>query len=83
LRRNAPGVVHLVHEVINIYRYVVFAAIIASWVAPGSNHPLVVFLHRVTEPLLAPIRKVLPDLGGIDISPIVLLLALQILQKLI
>lgn len=73
----------LANEVINIYRYVVFAAIIASWVAPGSSHPLVVFLNRVTEPLLAPIRKVLPDLGGIDLSPIVLLFALHLVQRLL
>jgi YggT family protein len=40
-------------------------------------------LHRVTEPLLGPIRRMLPDLGGIDISPIILLLALQFLRYLI
>jgi YggT family protein len=73
----------ILYEALSIYRYIVFGAIIASWVAPGSSHPLVQFLYRVTEPVLAPIRKVLPDLGGIDVSPIVLLLGIHLLQRLL
>jgi len=73
----------IAYEALSIYRYIVFGAIIASWVAPGSTHPLVQFLYRVTEPLLAPIRKVLPDLGGIDISPIILLVGIHLLQGLL
>jgi YggT family protein len=73
----------ILHYAIDIYRYVVLAAIVASWVAPGSRHPIVVFLERVTEPLLAPLRKVIPPMGGFDLSPIVLLIALYALERLI
>lgn len=78
-----PVIQSIAHEALDIYRYVLFGAIIASWVAPGSSHPIVVFLNKVTEPVLAPIRKLLPDLGGIDISPIILLFAIHLLQRFI
>lgn len=66
---------------IDLYTYVIFAAIIISWVAPNSEHPAIQLVHRVTEPVFAPIRKMLPDLGGIDLSPIVVLLALRGVQR--
>lgn len=68
-------------QVIEIYRYVVFAAVIASWVAPGSDHPVVLFLEKVTEPVFAPIRKVLPAMSGIDLSPLVVLLGLSLITR--
>lgn len=76
-------IIDILHLVIEIYRYVVLAAIVASWVAPGSNHPVVVFLEKLTEPLLAPLRKVIPPIGGFDLTPIVLLIALYVLERLI
>lgn len=68
---------------IDIYRWVLLAAIVASWVAPNSDHPVVVFLQKVTEPVLAPIRKVLPPMSGIDLSPLALLLVLYLLQRFV
>jgi YggT family protein len=68
---------------IEIYRYVVFAAVIASWVAPGSDHPIVRFLEKLTEPVFAPIRKILPAMGGFDLSPLVVLLGLSLLTRLL
>lgn len=68
---------------IEIYRYVVFAAVIASWVAPGSDHPIVRLLEKLTEPVFAPIRKILPAMGGFDLSPLVVLLGLSLLTRLL
>jgi YggT family protein len=68
-------------QAIEIYRYVVFAAVIASWVAPGSDHPIVRLLERVTEPVFAPIRKVLPPMGGLDLSPLIVLVGLSLLPR--
>jgi YggT family protein len=56
----------------------VFASVILSWVSAGSQIQYLVSL--LVEPLLAPIRRVIPHLGAIDLSPLVLLLGLQILQ---
>lgn len=73
----------ILHHAIGIYRWIVLGAIIASWVAPGSRHPIVVFLEKATEPVLAPLRKVIPPVGGFDLTPIVLLIGLHFLQRLI
>lgn len=81
----------LVVTVLDIYFWIIIATVILSWlvafnVINGSN-PYVrqvgYALRRLTEPVLAPVRRVLPDLGGIDISPIVVLIGLQFLQYLI
>lgn len=71
----------ILFRVIEIYRYVVFAAVIASWVAPGSDHPIVRLLEKVTEPVFAPIRKILPPTGGFDLSPLVVLLGLSLVTR--
>jgi YggT family protein len=81
---------NLVSTVISIYVWLLIAQAILSWlVAFGivNRYNRVVatigdFLWRVTEPLLRPIRRVLPDLGGIDISPVILILLLWFLRNL-
>ena len=70
-------------QILEIYRYVVLAAVIVSWVAPGSDHPIVRFLEIVTEPVFAPIRKVLPQMGGLDLSPLVVLIGLSLITRLL
>jgi len=85
------ALLRLVHAVISIYIWLLIAQAVLSWlVAFGivNRYNRVVatigdFLWRVTEPLLRPIRRVLPDLGGIDISPVVLILLLWFLDGLI
>ena len=81
----------LILTILDIYFWIILATVIMSWliafnVINGAN-PYVrqvgFALRRLTEPLLAPIRGLLPDLGGIDISPIVLLIALQFLRYLV
>jgi YggT family protein len=81
---------HLVSTVISIYIWLLIAQAVLSWlVAFGivNRYNRVVatigdFLWRVTEPLLRPIRRVIPDLGGIDISPVILILLLWFLRDL-
>ena len=81
----------LIDEVINIYTWVVIASAIMSWlVAFGVINVrnqfirvVVDLLYRLTEPLLRPIRRILPNLGGVDISPIILLLGLYFFQSLL
>jgi YggT family protein len=77
--------------VLNLYIYIVIAAAILSWliafnIVNTRNHAVAVigeFLYRITEPVLRPIRSVLPDLGGIDISPIILFLIIILIEKVI
>ena len=54
--------------------------VVLSWVAPDVRNPAVQLLARVCEPVLKPVRRVLPPLGGLDLSPLLLLIALQALR---
>lgn len=81
----------LVLTLLDLYFYVIFATVIMSWliafnVINGSNpyvRQIAHALRRLTEPLLGPIRRMLPNLGAIDISPIVLLIVLQFVRYLV
>jgi YggT family protein len=81
----------LVDTVITIYIWLLIAQAVLSWlvvfgVANRHNRAVATigdFLWRITEPLLRPIRRVLPDLGGIDISPVILILLLWFLRNLL
>lgn len=82
-------IIWLISEIIDIFSFVLFVWVILSILIQlqivNRNQPLVykIFdvLGRFVEPLLKPIRKYMPDLGGIDISPIVLVLLLQFFQR--
>jgi YggT family protein len=81
---------NLVSTVIQIYIWLLIAQAVLSWLVAfgiANRHNRVVamvgdFLWRITEPLLRPIRRVLPDLGGIDVSPVILILLLYFLRNL-
>jgi YggT family protein len=73
----------LLARVIDLYSLVVLAAVILSWVPVDRRNPLVAMTHGLTEPVLAPIRKMIPPMGGLDVSPMVLLIALQLLKGLL
>jgi YggT family protein len=61
----------------------ILARVIVSWTMPQGGGGLVAFLYQVTEPLLAPIRRVLPPTGGIDWSPLIAMLILTTLVRLL
>ena len=81
----------LIVQVIQIYTWVIIVGAVLSWliafnVINTQNrfvYTVVDIIYRVTEPALAPLRRILPDLGGIDISPVVLLLLLFFVQNLL
>lgn len=74
---SALGVVALL---VNIYFFALLAMIILSWVAPASRHPAILLLHQITEPVMAPFRKALPPMGGMDFSPILVFILINIVQ---
>jgi len=73
----------LLARLIDLYSLVVLVAVILSWVPLDRRNPLVTVTHALTEPVLAPIRRVIPPMGGLDLSAMVLLIALQILKGLL
>lgn len=68
---------------LNLYGYIIIARAIMSWVNPNPANPIVQFVCSITDPVLEPIRRALPDMGGIDLSPIVVLVAIWILNYLL
>lgn len=69
----------LIQAVVNIFSLLILARIFMSWLQPDPYNPIVQFLHNVTEPFLAPVRKILPPAGMFDFSPIVVLILAQII----
>lgn len=65
---------------LTIYMWVVIVRAFISWVNPDPYNPVVQFLYRTTEPVLGPIRRRLPYLGGVDISPIIVIMAIVFLK---
>ncbi|AWN37800.1 YggT family protein [Methylobacterium radiodurans] len=81
----------LINTVINLFIYVLIASAVLSWLVAFNvvnvRNPIVAqigeVLYRLTEPALRPIRNLLPNLGGVDISPVILILLLLFVQRLI
>jgi len=69
----------VVGMVLKLYFFALLIMIIASWVAPGSANPALSLINQICEPVMAPFRKVLPAMGGLDLSPILLFFVLQVL----
>ena len=66
-----------------IIKWSILIAIIASWIAPGNPHPALALLNQLAEPVLAPARRLLPPLGGLDLSPILVFLILGVIERLL
>jgi YggT family protein len=77
------SITDLISLLINIYIFAVFARAVLSWLNPGTFNAASSILHSLTEPLLDICRKFIPDLGGIDFSPLALLLFLQLAKMVI
>lgn len=74
------SVIGCVAMVVNIYFIGILVGIILSWVAAGSYNPMVLLIHQLTEPVLAPFRKLLPPMGGLDLSPILVFLVINVIR---
>ena len=72
----------LLIRLIDVYSLIVVASVVVSWTTVPREHPAARLLAQLTEPVLGPIRKVLPPMGGMDFSPLVLLIGLRFLTSL-
>lgn len=72
--------VELASGLLTIYKYILLASVIISWVNADPYNPLVNFIYRVTDPILRRIRRYMPDTGMLDISPLVAFAAIYVLQ---
>lgn len=76
----AWGAVGAMGLLVNVYFFILIAMIVVSWVAPGSRHPAIELIWQISEPVMTPFRSLLPNMGGIDFSPILLFVGLNVLQ---
>jgi YggT family protein len=75
--------VELASGLLTLYKYILLASVVVSWVNADPYNPLVNFIHRVTEPILRRIRRHMPDTGMLDLSPLVAFAAIYVLQIIV
>ena len=69
-------------QLLDLYSLIVLVAVVISWMQLPPSNPIASFAHTMTEPLLDPIRRALPPMGGLDFSPMVLLIGLRMIRSL-
>ena len=75
--------IQIVNLVFQLFELLILARVLLSWINASPYNPVVQFLHNVTEPFLAPVRRILPPTGMFDLSPIVVLIAALVIQRVI
>ena len=80
-----PELINFLGWLLGLYSWVIIAAALITWVSPDPRNPVVRFLRQVTEPVLAPVRRLLPPwkTGGLDFSPLIVILAIQFVERVI
>lgn len=86
-----PPIIHVVigavaaiaNAILKIYFFALIVMIILSWVAPNASHPGALLVMQLVEPIMAPVRRVIPPLGMIDLSPIVVFIAISLIDGMV
>ena len=74
------AVIELINNILSLYFFAMLIMVIASWIAPQSYNPALQLLRQLLDPVLRPIQKILPSMGGLDFSPMILLMLIHILK---
>ncbi len=77
------AVAYVIELLLNIYMWIIIARALISWVNPDPYNPIVSFLYRATEPVLSRVRRVIPYLGGIDLSPLIVIVIIYVLKMFV
>ena len=73
----------LIHFLADAYILVIIVRAVLSWIRPNPYQPIVQFIYQITEPPLRFIRQYLPNLGGLDISPIILIFVIYLVETIL
>ena len=68
---------------LKIYGYIIIVRALISWINPNPDNPLIRIIYAITDPVLVPIRRLLPDMGGLDISPFIAIVIIWFIMYLI
>ena len=77
------SVAELVGLLIMVFIFSILIQVVISWVNPGMYNPVMGLLHSINEPLLAPARKIIPPMSGLDLSPVVVMVCLYLVRMLV
>ena len=77
------SVLNVLDLIVTIYFWSVIAVVVVSWIAPGSGHPAIQLVSQITEPVMRPVRNLMPSMGGLDLSPIIVFLILNVVRVVI
>ena len=77
------GLLSFIDQLLGIYIYIIIIRAIMSWFMPSYNNPVYRVVITLTEPVLRHIRRLLPDMGGFDVSPILLILLIGMIRNYI
>lgn len=77
------SIAKLLQTVIYIFMFVIFVQVVISWINPGVYNPITNLLYKISEPIMRPARNLLPPMGGFDLSPMLVLIGLQLALMLI
>ncbi len=77
------AVLNILSLIVKIYFWSVIAIVVVSWIAPGNSHPAIQLIAQITEPVMRPVRNLIPPIGGLDLSPIVVFLILNVATSVI
>jgi len=77
------SLIRIIDVVFYLFNLIIIARVLISWVNLPQDHPIMEFLYAVTEPILGPIRKILPRTGMFDLSPIVAVILLELVRTLL
>ena len=73
----------LVMLAINVFMFAIIIQVILSWVNPGNYNPVTAVLYSITSPIMRPLQRLIPPVSGIDLSPLVAIIGLQVLRMLV
>jgi YggT family protein len=76
-------IIELASGLLTLYKYILLASIIVSWVNADPYNPIVNFIYRITDPILRRIRRHMPDTGMLDLSPLVAFAVIYVLQIIV
>ncbi|RLC97239.1 MAG: YggT family protein [Chloroflexi bacterium] len=77
------ALLHFIDIIFNLYSFAIIIRALLPWFGISEYHPVMIFLIQITEPLLAPLRRYIPPMGGLDFTPMVGLLAVWLVEQLL
>jgi YggT family protein len=76
-------VAHLLKTILYIYLFIIIVQVIISWINPDAYNPITMIMYQLSEPILRPVRRIIPSAGGFDFSPLIILVIINLLMILL